>query len=334
MKKNNSVRSVSGPNVIGLFTLLLSSMVIAQSSGELGSFEVDEDSSVRALERSLVQSGSLLLDPGNVDFETGIIFSYSENKTPILINNDKGEKDIGQTIQRRSKINIPISVKIGLPYDSQVNISIPIQTIDESFIVAAGNQAIFENENQGLGVGDARITISKTLLREKGALPDIIGHFTWDADNGKTSDNGIRLGGAGHNEYRAGVTATKRQDPLVFSASISAQASPEKNDFRPGNQYSLSLGTFLAASPKTSLKFSVDQTLVGKSKLNGKRIAGSDQAIGILNIGASSVITPQTAVSIATGIGLTDSSPDYTFNISMNTRLEMSAKHLNTVEVD
>lgn len=302
--------------------LSLSTQALAEASRELGSFDVDKEASARALERSLVQSGSLLLSPGQFDFETGGVFSHSENEILLFIDAN-GNTTFGQTKQKRSRIDIPFRFRVGLPYDSQVDFSIPFNSVSESSIVAVGNDNLLEIDNRGTGVGDARLTFSKTLLREKNTWPDIIARVSWDADNGKKTDNNVSLGGAGFNEYRVGITATKRQDPLVFSSTLFAQSTSEEKNIKPGNQYGLTFGAFLAASPATSLRFSLDQIFADDIEVNGKKIAGSDRIVSILNIGASSVIESKTFVSLSTGIGLTDDSPDYIVNLSWASRFDV-----------
>ena len=143
--------------------------------------------------------------------------------------------------------------------------------------------------------------------------------------NGKKFDNNVPLSN-GFNEFGAGLTLIKKQDPLVFSASLSAQLSDEKNDIQPGNEYALSFATFLAASPSTSLQFSIDQIFIDKTEINDRELAGSERTIALLNLGISSVISRNTFLSLSAGVGLTDDSPDYLINLSFSTRFNLPWK--------
>lgn len=307
-----------------LFILFVTpSLTIAADSKGFGNFAVDEEASVRALEHSLVQAGGLLLAVGKLDIETGVGFSHIENNRLLFIpTNNANTGTTGEIRNTTKQVTMPINARIGLPYDSQIDFSIPVLYIDQLSIENVGNNAPLETSGHGLGFGDIEVTLSKTLRREKGYKPDVIGFLSWNAANGKNEDNGIFLSD-GFNEYRGGLTFTKSQDPLVFSASISAQVSDEKNNIKPSNQYALSLATFLAASPSTSLRFAVDQIFIAKTKVNNQDIIDSKQTIALLNIGISSVVSPNTFLSLSTGVGLTDDSPDYAINLSLSTRFDL-----------
>ncbi len=299
------------------------SLTTAADSKGFGSFEVDEEASVRALEHSLVQAGGLLLAVGKLDIETGIGFSRIENNSLLFIPTNNANTSItGEIKNMTNSITMPINARIGLPYDAQIGFSIPVLYIEQLSIRNIGNNAPLETSGHGLGFGDIEVTLSKTLRREKGYKPDVIGFLSWNAANGKNEDNGIFLSD-GFNEYRGGLTFTKSQDPLVFSASVSAQVTDEKNNIKPGNQYSLSLATFLAASPSTSLRFAIDQIFIAKTEVNNKEITNSKRTIALLNIGISSVVSPNTFLSLSTGAGLTDDSPDYAINLSLSTRFDL-----------
>ena len=306
-----------------LILFVTPSLTTAADSKGFGNFAVDEEASVRALEHSLVQSGGLLLAVGKLDIETGIDFSRTKNNSLLFIPTNNANTGItGDIRDTTNAITIPINARVGLPYDAQIDFSIPVLYIDQLSIENVGNNAPLETSGHGLGFGDIEITLSKTLRREKGYKPDVIGFLSWNAANGKNEDNGVFLSD-GFNEYRGGLTFTKSQDPLVFSASISAQVSDEKNNIKPGNQYSLSLATFLAASPSTSLRFAVDQVFIAKTEIDSQDIIGSKQTIALLNIGISSVVSPNTFLSFSTGAGLTDDSPDYAINLSLSTRFDL-----------
>ena len=309
---------------IYFFSLLLSlysPLAVAAESKGAGSFEIDEEASVRALEHSLIQAGSLLLGTGKLDFQIGFGFNRTEND--ILLFSSTNNSIVGQTKNTLNRITMPISIRAGLPYDAQIGLSIPLLYVDQQSIQTVGNNIPLDISSDGSGIGDINLTLSKTLGREKNWKPDVIGFISWDADNGKRSDNGVLLS-SGFNEFKGGFTLTKSQDPLVFSTTFSAQIAAKKDNVKLGNQYALSLNTFLAASPSTSLKFSIDQIFSEKIEINNKEVIDSDRTIALLNIGISSVISPNTFLSLSTGAGLTDDSPNYTFNVSLSTRVNYS----------
>ncbi len=285
-----------------------------------GSFEIDEEAAVRALEHSLVQSGSLLLGKGKFDFQVGLGFSHTTNNA-LLFSSIDSNRIVGQTKNTFTSIDMPLRVRAGLPYNTQIDVAIPLRYVSQQFIQTNGRNLPVDNSQHGSGIGDVSITLSKTLSREEGNKPDMIGFLSWDTSSGKRSDNGVSIS-EGFNEFNLGLTLTKSQDPLVFSGSFSAQRSIEKDHIKPGDQYRLSLATFLAASPSTSLKFSFDQIFLAKTKINNKEVIGSKRTIALLNIGISSVVRRNTFLSLSAGAGLTNDSPDYTVNLSLSTRFD------------
>jgi hypothetical protein len=302
-----------------MFFIFFTLLVRNASAKGAGSFEIDEEAAVRALEHSLVQSGSLLLKKGKFDFQVGLGFSHTTHDVLLF---SSSNSLVGQTKNTFTTINMPLRLRAGLPYNAQIDFAIPLRYASQQFIQTNGRNPPVDKSQHGSGFGDINITLSKTLSREKGNKPDIIGFLSWDAGNGKKSDNSVPLS-EGFDEFRLGLTLTKSQDPLVFSGSFSVQGSVEKDHVKPGRQYQLSLATFLAASPSTSLKFSFDQIFLAKTKINNKDVIGSDRTIALLNIGISSVVRRNTFLSLSAGAGLTNNSPDYTVNLSLSTRFDL-----------
>jgi hypothetical protein len=282
-----------------------------------GSFDVNEEATVRALEHSLIESGSLLLESGKFELGISLNFSRKENNIPILIETNEGNKKRIKNSSMRT--NTLLSFRTGLSGGMQLNFSIPLQHIEQRSLYVTSENIPIDERLKGFGIGDVEIRLSKTLIKNKENIPDMIGFFSWNANNGKRSHNSVLLS-SGFNEFKVGLTATKTQDPLVFSISASAQKTEEKNNIRLGNQYALSLATFLAASPSTSLRFSIDQIFIQETMNNNKKIIGSNRAVALLNLGVFSSISAKTSLSLSAGAGLTNDSPDYTISFSLSRR--------------
>jgi hypothetical protein len=169
--------------------------------------------------------------------------------------------------------------------------------------------ALAKTEGHGSGFGDIRLALAKGLLRERNWWPNLIGRVTWDTDLGETSDDGVSLGG-GFNELQGSLTMTKQQDPLVFIGGTSYGTTFEKDDINPGDQLSFSVGALLAASPETSLRVVLNQTFVNELEIDDRAISGSDQVIGTLTFGASSIVGRGKFLDLTAEMGLTDEAPD------------------------
>lgn len=280
-----------------------------------GQFEVDKEAADRALERTLVVTGALLLPFGQADIESSFTYIRSQEEAPTFFF-EQGRRFIGSQDVRRDTFIGDLFLRFGLPFDSQLEVGIPYRYVQQSVVTEVGFGARAETESDGSGFGDPSFGLAKGLLHERNWWPDLVGRVTWDTGLGETSDGGVALGG-GFNELQGSVTMTKRQDPLVFTGGASYGTTFEKDDINPGDQLGFSVGALLAASPETSLRVVLDQAFVNELEVGGRAISGTDQVIGALNFGASSIIGRGKFLDLTAGVGLTDESPDYSVGISI-----------------
>ncbi len=294
-----------------------------QAKAAPGQFIVDEEAAERALERTLIQEGALLLRYGEIEFQPSFNYIRSENNNTLFVNiTDELNNESNFTTKEKDSRDILISnlaIRAGLPFNSQLELSIPYKYVDRSKFTELRPPLDFvEEKNSDSGLGDIRVGLAKTLLREDdGWWPDIIGRVTWDSATGENDIAGLSNG---FHEAIGSLTFLKRQDPLAFVGSVGYQRSFEKDDFKPGDQLDFRIGLSLAASPETSLSFSLSQSFVYESEIGSRKMPGSDQNIGIMNIGASSIIGRKMFVNLSAGIGLTDDAPDYSVGLSFSKR--------------
>ncbi len=290
-----------------------------------GTFEVDEELAERALERTLTISGALLLPPWRLDLQPS--FSYTRNvqrQTGRLIidqgtdTESTGEIGIGEI--RQNIFNFNLLMRLGLPFDSQLEFSVPYQIIKQKHFMPRGQFGLVRNDDTASTFGDVSIGFAKTLLREKNWWPDLIGRITWDTDTGQRQDKGIAFN-SGINELRLSLTALKRQDPLAFVGSIFYSRAFEKKGFHPGDEFGATLGASLAASPDTSLSITFQQLFANEDELRGRNIRGSEQVISSLIFGATTRIGRATFVTLSPGFGLTDDAPDYFVDLTWSVRV-------------
>jgi hypothetical protein len=208
---------------------------------------------------------------------------------------------------------------IGLPYESQLEIDIPYDYVKERRTRLFTGAPIDDFNEHGSSIGDVRIGIAKTLMREKGWRPDLLARLTWDMDTGDAINNGVPLGN-GFDEIRLGFTGLKRQDPLAFTATMSYGHTLEKDDLQPGDEFGLTLGVSMASSPSTSLSIALAQSFQQDFKIDNNKVDGSSTDSALLLFGASSVLGRHTLLAVSAGVGLTDDSPDYTLSVSLPIR--------------
>lgn len=285
-----------------------------------GQFEVDEDAAERALERTLVVQGALLLPFGLAEIQPS--FTYMRNEADALnLAIQQGTPLLLQRDVRRNVLTANLFVRVGLPFDSQLELGLPYRYIDSEQVTDISGLGRNTSSTTSAGFGDFRIGAAKALLHEGLWWPNLIGRVAWDTDSGRT--NASNPLGSGFNELTGSLTATKRQDPLVFIGSMSYTTSFEKNGVEPGDQLGFSAGALLAASPETSLRLILDQTFRDEAKVNGQTIKGSDQVIASLGFGASSIIGHGKFLDFLATTGLTDQASDYSVGVTLVIRFDV-----------
>ena len=292
-----------------------------QKKAAPGTLEVDEDAAERALERSLVQTGVLLLPTYQFEIEPFFTYTRRVDDFPTLLGTGGQLTAATQSI-RRNEFDFGLGVRFGLPFDSQLELGLPYRLVDQSVVQSTGFTPATETSSTGSAFGDMQVGLAKTLVREHGWRPDLVARVTWDTDTGQFTDDGVVLG-QGFNELRGSLTALKRQDPLAFSASAYYQTTFEKDGIEPGQEFGFGLEAFLAASPETSLRLGLLQSFVDDVRVNGRRVDGSDQVNAVLVLGASSVLGRRTLLDFTAGVGLTDDAPDYFVNVSLPIRYDL-----------
>lgn len=314
--------------------LLVAEFVFAQTEAEGVSSAAEADAqqvakkrkkraleTERALERTLSKSGALLLPFGAFELEPGFQYTRTELQTVSMIE-DTPTNSMTSSRSRQDEIDLSLSTRIGLWWDSQIELGtgyryVHSSTVEEIF-PSTGSATLEESTPTATGVGDLKVSLAKTLRQGQGVGPDIIFRLQYDGDNGE--EQGSTSLGTGFVEYGASVLAMQRQDPLVFVSQLSYRASEKKEGIAPGPQYQLVLSMDLAASPTTALSFSLDQTYVAKSQIAGVDVPGSDQLAGFVSVGASTLMGPGVLVSISGGVGITEDSPDYFLSVGVPVR--------------
>jgi hypothetical protein len=283
-----------------------------------GMFAVDAVAAEHALERTLTRSGALLLPAGQAELQFGASYAHSGQQTPALIAQD-GQLGIGTTTLRRHDAGTSVAARVGLPSDTQFDVTLPYRVIRQSVIEPVDFSRVRETRTASTSVGDLSFGLAKTLMREQDWRPDLIGRIGWTVGNGKEASGNIQVGD-GFRKIRGELTALKRQDPLVWTANLSYESTFKKGAFQPGAQVGSAL---LAASPESSLSVGFDQTFSGSTRIHGVSVAGSDQRAGVLTLGATSLIGRNTLLSLSAGIGLTRNTPDYVINVALPIRFDL-----------
>jgi hypothetical protein len=280
---------------------------------------VDEVMAERALERSLTRDGALLLPSGILEFEPRLTYQRKEDSTPSFVMSGGGTL-ASETERNTDSLTANLALRLGLPWDSQLEIGLPYRWRRNESITNIGVTPTQASSQSGSGAGDVQLGLAKTILREGLWRPDIIGRLTWDTDTGNTSDGNVSLGG-GFNEIQGSVTFIKRHDPVVFVGGLGYEYTIESSQVKPGPTYSANFGSYIALNPETSLRFALSAAYQEETRLSGNTVDGSDRTFGSLIIGGSTLLGPGTLLNLSVGIGLTDDADDLSVSLSLPVRL-------------
>ena len=287
-----------------------------------GRVEVDLEAAERALERTLVLTGDLLLPAGKLDVEPFLSYEFNDTSnlpSNVLVSQSGGLVATNRRVERDVALG-GINLRAGLPLASQIELGLPYR-----FVRRQENQDLstqISSDRSGHGIGDLRVGFTKTFLRERGWRPDLVGRVTWDSDWGKDSDNGVALGSDFH-EVIGSISAIKRQDPFAFVGRLSYEHAFESNNLQPGDRFGFGAAAVLAASPETSLSISFSASYRDDLEVDGTKLDGTDENQATLSFGVSSILARGTLLNVTAGAGLTDDSPDYTVLLSLPIRMTL-----------
>ena len=268
-----------------------------------GQFEVDEQAAERALERTLVATGALLVPYGFAEVEPAFSYARRENTVLALFG------------QNRNELMGSVNARIGLPLEAQLELGIPYNIVEQQLVnnAALPPQQVFDR--WGSSFGDLTVGVAKTILHEKGWMPDLLGRITYNAPTGPASANQVPLP-SHQSKLGPSLTAVKRQDPLVFVASGGYTHAFEVDGITPGDQLNFLGGVFLATSPETTLRTVFQQQFTGDLRVASGTLNGSNTVQSQLTFGASSILGRGLLVDLQASVGLTKDTPKYAFILS------------------
>ena len=274
------------------------------------------DEGGRALERTLVREGGLVLPRKVIELEPRLQYTYRAVEGLNLVT-VAGVPQAAQQDLRRDDVEASVGFRVGLAASFQLEARLPYVWIDQNRATAS----VLSQSERVSGWGDVELGISKQLsTKRRGGL---LGSLSWKSTTGN-HEVGRLSPGSGFPQLQAAVTAVTREDPLVFflSPSYSRIFEREKSgiDVDPGDAIGLKAGTILAASPETSLRLSVDLSRAGRTRIAGSDVPGSDTTVAIFEFGVAKLLTRRTLVDVHVGIGLTPDAPHFRLRLALPIR--------------
>jgi hypothetical protein len=277
-----------------------------------------EDEAARALERTLVRQGGLVLAPGAREFDPGLQYSYRSFEG-LRIVTQGGIAQVAEQDVKRDELEASVGLRLGLPRDFQIEVRVPFVALRED-VVSAGT---LSERSSTAGAGDLELALTKQLSRERGSRPSLLASLHWRVPSGRHQLGELSPGGGFH-QLQGGLTAVKRQDPLVFFGTLSYAAVLKRTrdaaEVDPGDAIGMKFGTLLAASPETSLRAGIELSRSRRTKINDAPAPGTETTLGMLELGLATLLSPRTLFDFQFGVGLTRDAPDFRIRLSLPTR--------------
>lgn len=292
-------------------------------------------------EAILVEKGGILIPKGTLVIEPSLNYShFSRNLIyvkgysifqAILIGKFRVEE------VKRDILTAALTLRYGITDRLQFDLRIPYVYRRESLVIPASlageEEWVREIDDQGLG--DIEGTVNIHAFRARGWLPDVTLNVKWKTRTGRDpfgleterfagKDVSKELPtGTGFYGLSGGFTLVKASDPVVFFGTLNYYWNIERDvgdDFGevdPGNSIEYNLGMATALSEKVSFSFSFQNTFTSSTDINGEEICDSELNAATFLIGANYRLSPRTSLFTSLGIGLTEDSSDYQFQINI-----------------
>ena len=249
----------------------------------------------RALERTLVREGVLVLPPWTYEVTPQVSYAHWDSVQDPFI---------------RNSYSAGVSFRMGLPWQSQVTVSLP-------YVYNQGR----DDFPSSSGLGDAGILLSKELLIDDGWVPNLVGSVGWTSPTSLgTSFNPIPYVSG----FQAGLNASKRLDPLVVFLGASYFSSASRDiagtQFNPSDVVGLRMGGSLAISPATSVTTGFNVAYLTNKHSTDLVLPNSDRVLSTVDVGFSTIVWTRTLLNVTAQFGITGHVPDFRLITSLPIR--------------
>lgn len=235
--------------------------------------EAEDDELNRALERTLVQRGAMVLPSRTYEIEPQLAYAHWDQ--------DRGPF--------RREWDAELGIRAGVGWDSQLVARMPYVHLATA-------------TDSATRLGDVSFALVKQVAREERGRPGLLAALGWVTHTGRDAFGGRVPTGSGFNVAQAALTVVKRADPLVYFGGLS-YSSPRSREVggsrvQPGDTVGLRGGAVLAATPHCSVNAGLNLGFVGASRVDGQRIADSDTVLGTFQVGFATALSRRVMLNV------------------------------------
>ncbi len=227
-----------------------------------------------------------------------------------------------------------IDLRYGLHRRAEFEVTVPYTfRSDRSETDLGGTNERVESVRDS-GIGDTSFGVNAQVLYQRKWWPDTVFNLLVKAPTGASpfdiNSNELAFG-TGTWGVNGGFTMVRALDPAVIYGSIKYLWDIEDKTngltFNLGDGFEYTAGLAFSLNERLAFTTSLQHSIIGRSKVNGQSIAGSDLNSARLFLGGSYRMTQAITANLTLGIGLTDDAPDYSLELSFPLRLPWELPH-------
>jgi len=271
---------------------------------------------------------SVLLDPGEYQFEYGVSYTTNLQTTAIGINvNDNTVVTSLRTLSRTA--SMPMEFRVGFRNDTQAFMSLPI-----GYNVQQVSVANTADSNDGIGIGDLNLGFTRVLRKPQPERFTILGNVSASAPTGLAQLSNIQQVpgaalGSGYWSLTGGMVFIRTIDPIAAFVGVNVTQTFESTlsnlDLNPGNIFSYRFGLGYAINSRISISSSFNGAYISELEVGGRLIPGSAREPLTVRLAATILSKGPSLVGASKGrrkttepfivMGITDSAPDANFGV-------------------
>ncbi len=239
-----------------------------------------------------LQETSVLLPPGEYQYETGLRYSTNSTVFPASAILD-GSAFVANADQKQQTISMPLEFRFGIAEELQGFVSIPLGWSKQRITF----QSVERAEDRVFGVGDLSFGLTKLLWQWKEDQTRFLGSVSASAPTGPSAfaiggQSDLAALGRGYWTVGGGVNLVRSIDPVsIFGGTgytyTFATDVGQGQRLDAGNSLFYSIGLGYSVNPTVSMNVAFAGSYGGELKLNGSTLPGSSTEPLSLKIAAT-----------------------------------------------
>jgi len=223
-----------------------------------------------------LRSASVLLNPGQFQFDYGLI--YVKNTQPLPISLFPSGVAAAEIEQR--SLQVPLAVRYGWKEDIQLSAALPVGWSQSQF----SSNGLFDTYDNQVGIGDLELGLNYHCLDASGEYcPDVILSFglTVPTGDGQFATSGVNQAALAADVWGTSlqVLCIQRCDPIVFFYGAGYRYQFEE-DFdglkvQYGQQFTYNFGVGFAVNERVTLSTSFLGAVETEIQINGQGVPGT-----------------------------------------------------------